>query len=799
MLRKQPGFTTIAVLTLAFGIGATAAVFTLIQAVLLTPPPYHDPERLMVISSTRTNKAQGSGYRAWPAAQWQEWQQQAKSFSGIAGYAWTFNFLIRNDSSESMEGMVVSPTYFAVTGLKPALGRTFLDSEGGQNSQPVIILGHDLWQRTFHGDPNIIGQTVRISRFATPPQVVGVMGPGVRFLPSPGVVQEPNYDVNAPIDFWIPAIPAGQTRTQPRWDVVGRLREGASVSQAESELATLAAQQGQLEPNFQGFTPKLTPLPAEMNRDGDRILWPLLGAAGLVFLIACGNAAALLLVRGLQRQQEYAIRSAVGVGRVALFRQAATESLMLALLGGSIGAALAYGLIVLFKLAGGHAVPRLDAVSAGWPVFVWGFAAALVAAILAGILPAARASRFDSMSVLKSAGPNNSSSGAERTLLRGVTVTQVALTLALLVGAGLLIRTMRNIAQVDSGYNTSRILTMSVTMVQGDWQQFHHVALERVSSVAGVEGAAFAWGVPLTGNNWQSVIGFEGQPAEIKASERIILPVRAVTPGYFALLRQNIITGRDFRDSDGPKATPVVVVNETFAARYFPATGAVGRKLWLRGPTNPPAEIVGLVADSRTSDLTRGAEPEIYASLWQNTAFSKHLVIRSSADPLSVMPEVRAQIRSVDPTAAVENIKTLDDIRIDSLASRSFAMQLLAGFAAIGSILTLVGIYGVLSLSVASRRRDIAIRSAIGASAGNIRNLVFSEGLRLIAAGIATGIAVSLLFSRILITFLFEVQPTDPATLAGVGLVFTAVALLACWVPMRRAVKVNPLEALRND
>src|SRR5262245_52160006 len=362
-LLKRPGFTLITILTLALGIGATTAVFSLIQGVLLSPPPYKQPQQLVLIPSARADGREMSGARAWPAAQWQEWQKQAKSFEGIAAYAWTFNFLIRSEGSESMEGMVVSPGYFKVAGLEPILGRTFLETEGGPNSQPVIIIGYDFWQRAFHGDPNVIGATLRMSRRDAPLTIVGVMPRGVRFLPSPAVVQEPNYNVNATVDFWMPVIPNPTGLKQARWDVVGRLRRGVAISTAQGELSVLAAQEAQAELDFQGFVPRLVPLITEMNRDGGRILYPLLGAAALVFLIACGNAAALLLVRGLQRQQEYAVRSALGIGRLALFRQVSAESLLIALAGGVTGASMAVALVAMFKLVGGHAVPRLDGVA----------------------------------------------------------------------------------------------------------------------------------------------------------------------------------------------------------------------------------------------------------------------------------------------------------------------------------------------------------------------------------------------------------------------------------------------------
>jgi putative ABC transport system permease protein len=799
MLRKQPGFTLIAVLTLALGIGATSAVFSLIRGVLLTPPPYRQPQRLVLIPAARTDGRRMAQPRGWPAAQWMEWQKDAKSFAGIAAYDWSFNFLVLNDGSVSMEGMWVTRDYFRVLGLQPAIGRTFAESETGAKPAPVIILGYEMWQRKFNGDPNIIGKTIRISRWDTPPKVIGIMPPGVRFLPSPANAQEPNYNVNALVDYWIPAPSQPAEMKAAFWNVVGRLRDGTTLRQAQSELKVAAASEAQAERDFDGFTPEVHSLTAEMNRDGGRILLPLLGAAGLVLLIACGNAAALLLVRGLQRQQEYAVRSALGVGRVALFRQVSTESLLLALLGGALGVGLALGAVRLFKLVGGHAIPRLDAVTTGWPVLAFGLGAAVIAALLAGLFPALRASRLDPMQVLKSAGPKSSAGRGERRLLRGVTLVQTSLTLALLVGAGLLIRTMMNISNVQSGYNVSHILTMTVTAVQGNWADFHRRALERVSGLPGVQYAAFAWGVPLTGNNWPATVDIEGQPAASKESDRIALPLRSVTEDYFKLLGLPILDGRDFRSTDIGNAPQVAVVNHALADRYFPHAYAVGKKLWLRGRQERSTEIVGVVANGRTDDLTRAADPEIYLSLWQAGAFSKDLVVRTAADPRSIMAAVQRELRSVDPTAAVENVKTLQQIRGDSLASRSFAMQLLAGFAIVGSVLTLVGIYGVLSLSVASRRRELAIRSAVGAQQRDIRNLIFGEGFRLIAGGVVAGMGAALVLSRVLRSFLFEVEPGDPVTLIGVAVLFASVALLACWAPTRRAGKVDPVEALRYE
>ena len=801
MLLKQPGFSLIAVLILALGIGATSAVFSLIQGVLLTPPPYKKPQQLVLIPTARTDGQKQESPRGWAAQQWMEWQKETKSFAGIAAYDWTFNFLIRNEGSQSMQGMWVTKDYLSLMGLRPALGRGFENSDFGQGSVKAILLGYEFWQRTFGGDPQIIGKTVRISRWEVPPTIIGVMQPGVRFLPSPGAAKEPNYNVNATVDFWVPAEPDPKYLKDPYWNAVARLRDGVTQRLAQQELAVLAAREAQAEKTFEGFTPQLEAVMDEMNRDGRRILLPLLGAAALVLLIACGNVAALLLVRGLQRQQEYAVRSAMGMGRVALLRQVSTESLLLALLGGAFGVGLAFGVVKLFKLIAGHAIPRLEAVTAGWAVLAWGLGAAVLAAVFAGVFPALRTFRLDPMEVLKNAGPKGTAGLGERRLLRGVTMVQTALTLALLVGAGLLIRTMVNIAKVPSGYNTGRILTMSVTEVRSysEWASFHRHALERVSAIPGVQYAAFAWGVPLTGNNWPATLEIEGQPPATKESEKTALPLRAVTEDYFKLMGVAMLGGREFRSSDEGKTANVAIVNQAFADRYFPHANAIGRKIWLNGRDKPATEIVGEVSNGRTDDLTQEASPEIYLSLWQATAFSKHLVIRTAADPRAVLIAVERELRAVDPTAAIENPKTLEQIRDDSLASRTFAMQLLVGFSVVGSVLTLVGIYGLLSLSVASRRRELAIRSAVGAEQKDIRNLIFGEGFRLIASGVLAGIALAIVLSRILRTFLFDVQPSDPTTLIVVGTLFVGVALLACWVPVRRAAKVDPLEALRYE
>lgn len=798
-LLKQPAFTLIAVLTLGLGIGSTSAIFNLIQGILLTPPPYRHPEQVVLISPRRSDGKRVGDSRGWPAEQWLDWQHHSTSFETIAAYSWSFNFLVLRDGSELLRGMAVSRDYFRLLGLRPLMGRTFSASETAFPPKPVIILGFNVWQQKFGGDRTIIGKTIRISRRDTPPQVIGVMPPGIRFLPSPTTAREPNYNPNATVDFWIPSAPDPKRLKDAGWNVAARLKDGVTPAQAQSELAVVAHQEAEQTLDYTGIVPHVEPLSTELNRDGNQILWPLLGAAALVLLIACGNTGSLMLVRGIQRQQEYSIRSALGIGRLSLIWQASLENLIVALAGGVLGVGLAFGLTKVLKTIGTHAIPRLDAASAEWPILLCGLAAALFSAALAGLVPAFRASQINASEVLKSADPKSSTGKAEKKFLRAVAIAQTALTLALLVGAGLLVKTMKNLSEVNAGYDVSHILTMNVTAVQGNWTDFHHRALDRVSALPGVQYAAFAWGVPLTGNNWPDAVEIEGQPLVNKQSDRLSLPLRSVTEDYFKLMEMPILDGRAFRATDADKSPQVAIVNRALADQYFPNQNAIGKKLWLSGRDQPSNQIIGIVENGRTDDLAEAPQPEIYLSFWQAGPFSKHLVLRTSGDPETIASTVQRELHAIEPTVAVEQVKTMKEIRGESVAPRSFATQLLTGFSLMGSILTLIGIYGVLSLSVATRRREIAIRAAVGAERRDIRNLIFTEGFRLIGGGLILGIAFAFVLSHVLRTFLFRVGPDDPATLLTACVSFAAVALLACWVPSRRAASVEPAEALRYE
>ena len=796
-LRKNPGFAAAAVLTLALGIGAAAAMFGLIQGVLLSPPPYANPERLVLLSPARVD---GQPYtRGVSIGQWIDWRS-AQSIEAPALYRWTFNFLVLPDGSESLGGMVVTQNFFNVVGLTPLLGREFVASEASRPKVPPtgIILGYELWQRKFNGDPNIVGSTVRLSRYPAPFPVVGVMPAGVRFLPDPANASEPNYDVNAHVDFWLSTAP---DETQPRgrgWNAVSRMKAGTTARQAQTELAALAVNQAQANPDLDGLTTAVRPVLEVLNTEGRALLIPLFGSVALVFLVACVNVAGLFVARGLRRHREYAMRAALGASRRRLFRQLLTESVTLSMISAIVGAALAAGTVALFKAIGGHAVPRADAVTVGWPVFAFGCFAALIAAILAGLLPAVRASSAHHFQGLK--GARTSAGRGERRMLGAIATVQIVLTVALLAGAALLIRTARNLANIRPGYDIQNILAMTVTTVTpNSFLPFHTAVLERVAALPAVARVAFVWGLPLTGNKWPGTMELVGEASSDRPADRLSLPLRSVTPDYFDVMGISLIEGRIFQPSDKADAPRVVVVNQSFARRYFRGANPLGRRMRFAGDAKDTLEIVGVVSDTRTEALSQLAEPEVYLPFWQSGAFSKHLVLRATSDPRALTALVRREVHAVDPTAAVEHATTMEDIRRESLAPRTFAMRLIIGFSILATALALVGLYGVLSLSVGSRLKEIAVRKAIGAQQRDIARMILGEGFRLILIGVTLGSVVAVLFGRALEAQLFGVKSADPVSLAAAAVVFGIVALGACLAPALRAAKTDLLTALHHD
>ena len=805
-LRTHPTFAALAVATLAIGIGAAAAMFGLIQGVLLSPPPFREPDRLVLVTPVRVD---GQPYdRAASVGQWLAWRN-ARSLERPALYRWTFNFLVRGDGSRSLGGMVVTRDFFDVVGVRPLLGRTFTANEASQPGKPgqpgvppsAILLGYDFWQHEFGGDPGIVGKAVTLSRMPAPLPVVGVMPPGLRFLPDRGAAAEPNYDVDAKVDFWL-AMTADETNVdRGAGNAIARLTPGATAAQANAEVAAMSAGLAKGDPRLVGLSATAEPVRAVLNAEGEHLLVPLFGAVGLLFLIACANVTGLLLARGLQRQQEYAMRAAIGAGRLRLFRLVLIESVALASTAAVLGAGIAYAIVRVLQAIGGDALPRADAVSVGWPVLLFGALAALGAGLVAGVLPALRASWGDRFTLLK--GSRATAGRVERRLLAAVAAVQIVLTVSLLAGAALLIRTAQNLDRLHPGYDTDRVLAMTVTHVgnRDQYRAFHDQALLKVAEIQGVRRAAFAWGVPLTGNSWPAEIEIVGRTsASSTLADRISLPVRAVSEDYFAVMGMRLAEGRLFLPTDTGEAPPVGIVNAAFVRRYIGDGAVIGRQVAFTGDDRrTPHTIVGVIADTRTERLGKAPEPELYRPFKQTGVFSKHLVVRTAGDPLALAPQVRDALRALQPTVAVEHVTTMDAIRRESTAAQTFALRLLAGFAVVATLLAAVGLYGVLSLSVGARAKELALRQAIGARRHQVIALVLGEGAQLVAVGVAGGVAGALLVGRLLQALLFDVTASDPASLAGAAVAFAGVAALACLLPAWRAVRADVTTALRQD
>ncbi len=800
-ISKKPSFAFSVVLTLGIGIGAVTGLLSVLQGALWTLPPFENPERIVVISKRRLD---GQTYRNGIAGyEWREWQTASGLFSEMAVYDWTFDFLRFPDGSEAVKGMRVTPAYFRLTGRQPVLGRSFLPAD---EDASVVLIGDGLWERHFGRDPDIIGRKISFARREPPLTIVGVMPEEIRFLPVASAIGEPNYDVNDWVDFWLPA-PVGQPYPDDgHWSVAARLSQGRSAASVERDLMAVSERLVPERSELEGVRPDVRLLTDVLNEAGREFLLPILGAAILVFLIACLNASGLILARGLHRQKEFCVRMALGARRGTLLGEVLSEALVLAALAGGVGVILAWVAVRGIRAVGVGVIPRLDAVQLNWDVFLWGCGAALLAGFLASLVPMLWAFRLDPNSSLKASGASAVVGPMERQLLRGVVALQIALTIALMTGAGLLVETMRALAAVRPGYVTENILTMNVTDVRREqFFAFHEQALARFSGLPGVRSAAFVWGLPLTGNRWLTNARIEGRSNDGTLGDMVSLPTRAVTPGYFELMGQSIRSGRGFpnevsRDTNRIVYPRVAVINEAMAERLFGAANPIGSKLILTDDERqPPVEVIGVVTNARTDSLDREPEPEIYFSLWEAIAFTKHLLVKTVAEPRQLIQVVEQELRAIEPTLAISDAKALSEIRNESVAIPEFVLQLLSGFSAIACSLAAVGLHGILTLSVNSRRLEIAIRMAIGARANQLAKLVLRDALLPVVIGLVLGWGGAIALGYILKGVLFGVTPMEPAVLLGISLLFLLVAVMAVVLPARRAVAIDSMGALRAE
>ena len=792
--RKNPGFTIVAIIALALGIGANTAIFSVVNTVLLRPLPYKDPERLVMVWEDATKH----GYpRDTPAAaNFVDWRDQNEVFEGMSAIVDTSFNLTGSGDPERLEGRRVSANMFPLLGVEPHIGRVFTAAEDQPGAQRVVLLSYALWQRRFGGDSGIVGRSLTLNGESH--VVVGVM---------PARFQFPSSDDQV----WVPVAFTQQeaaNRNRHYLQVLARLRPGVSLVQAQSEMSTIAARLQQQYPQSNtdlGAT--VQPLHEHLVGDIKPALLVLLGAVGLVLLIACANVANLLLARAAVRQKEIAVRVALGARRGRLIRQFLTESVLLSTCGGLVGLAVAYGGLVLLKASIPENISQARDISMDLKVLGFTFLVSVATGLIFGLAPALQAARFNQIDTLKEGGRDAATGGSGKRL-RGLLVTaEVAISLVLLIGAGLLINSFLRLRNVDPGFRTDNLLTMKIVLPEPKYEEmerrsvFYTELINRVQSLAGVRSAAVTSNLPLYRQGNSIGVGIEGQPDPPPGQERIVV-TRIISPGYFDTMSIPILRGRGLTDQDTETTPNVVVISETMARRYWPGEDAVGKRIAAGRIRSPEdwIQVVGVAKDVRQFELNAEPRPQMYLTYRQAGFFdSRDLVVKTDVDPASMAATVRKAVWEIDKDQPVSNIQTMDEILADSIARQRFSMLLLAIFAAVALVLAGVGIYGVMSYSVAQRTHEIGIRMALGAQTGAVLKLAVGYGMKLVIAGIAIGLIAAFALTRVMSTLLFGVTATDPTTFTLISLLLIAVAVLASYVPARRATRVNPLIALRYE
>lgn len=802
-LRRSPSFAAVAVGILALGIGGNAAIFSLVSAVLLRPLPLRDPDRLVVLwAELSVAGAPGGPIRVEPApGDYTEWKARSRSFAGLAALERRVYNLTGEGEPEKLVGLRVTGNLFELLGLRPLAGRTLLPRDEGPDSGPVAVVAESLWRRRFGADPGLVGRSITLG--GLPHTVVGVVPGHFRFPDQEGTV-------------WVPAsfTPAELASRGAHWYVVGRLAAGISPRQADAEMKAIAQRLARERPDTNaGVGATVTGLHAQLARDVRPALLILLGAVATVLLIACANVANLLLARGAARQKEFALRRALGAGRGRIVRQVLTESLVLAALGVGVGMALcAASFDHLAALIPGTfpegTGPRLD-----WRVLGFTAGTALVTVVLSAAAPAVVASRHGLVEALKQGPGRGAVSVAGGRLRPALVVGEISLTVVLLAGAGLLMRSYVRALDVDPGFDPRNLVVAETVLAPARYGErpsrtaFYHEVLERVNALPGVVAAGYVNYPPLTLKEGRGLLAIEGQPPPPPEQRaRHVVSWRVVSPRYLAALGVPLIRGRHLDERDGPDAPPAVVVNAAMSRLHWPDGDPIGRRLKLgrAGGSNPWCTVVGVVGDVRQMGLDVPAEPEVYFSLDQPTGASpffwpQHLVVRTQGDPLGLASALRRVVWEVDPDQPVSNLRRMSDIFDGELSHRSTQAALVGAFAALALALAAVGLYGVLSYDVARRTSEIGVRMALGAQRADVVGSVVGRALLLAAAGISLGVAGALALSRALASLLFGVGPADPVTFVAVPAAVLAVALLAAYVPARRAASIDPILALRAE
>lgn len=805
-LRKSPGFTLVAVITLALGIGANTAIFSIINAVLLKPLPFAEPDRLAYVNSGRSLSAGPARPFAISYPDFLDWRSAAKSFSAIACYHGDSFTLTGLDEPLHINGQTVSGDFFSVLGTRPLLGRGFTRDEEKPGTR-VVVLSHQLWESAFHGDRGIVGRAITMDKQSY--TVVGVMPSGFAFPldndpPRLWRTFAPDSETTDPKDP-----PATAQRGAHFLKAVARLKPGISLQSAQQEMnvitRNLSAQYPDTNKNFS--TAIVTTELEHLVGDSRARLMILLVSVLVVLLIACVNIANLLLVRASKRNREIAVRAALGARRGRVVRQMLTESVVLGLGGALLGIPLAMWALKLFISLNADKLPRISAAGLDGTVLAFTAGIALITSIIFGLVPALRTSSPNLAEFMKEGRGTTAGSSHQR--LRGaLVVVETTLGLTLLVIAGLLLRSFHRILSVDPGMNPQNVLTLTFDLPEKKYSEqqqldFYTQLLQRMRAVPGVASASAVTPLPLSGNN--AIISFQIEGRPVPRAEEPSADIKIATPDYFHTMNIPLISGRDFNNRDDGKAPGVVIVNQAFTRRFFPNENVLGKHI-TPGASNhgdpKPREIIGVVGNVKSRRLDVEDMPEYYIPLAQLNFGSMAVCLRTSVDPHSVTSAVRNVVSSMDPDLPLYDIKTMDEYLLATLATPRFNATLLEAFAGLALLLTAIGLYGVLSYAVAQRTHEIGVRITLGASRSSVAGMVLKSGLQLTAIGIAAGVALSLAAARFLSSLssvLFGVKPTDALTFAAVIAIVAAVSLLACYIPAWRASRVDPMVALRYE
>ena len=797
-LLKRPGFAAIAIITLGLGIGANTTMFSVINALILSPPLIAEPDRVVAVWRT-TKDRRIEGYVSY--LDLQDWRTRNQSFEDIAGYKPQGFIMLESQGAERIQGMRVTSNFFPLLKTAPFLGRNFGAEEEKIGAQPVAIISHEFWQSRFGSDETALNKLLTLN--GKPHIIIGILPPGFQF---PLSVRDPLV--------WTTVSAEDSNLTERGAQIlraVGRLQQGVTLGRAQADIATVAAS---LELEYPQTNQDITAFIVGAHEqivgtDARRALWLLLGAVGFILLIACVNMANLLLVQGSNRQKEIAIRAALGAGRWSIARELLTESILLSLLAGAAGLFIAVWGLSAIKYYAADQLPRLEEVSINVGTLIFTFVVSIVAGLLFTLVPTLRASRPEVNEILKAGTKAATHTPGMRVWRDSLVVVEVALSLVLLVGAGLMIRSLAQVVNIPPGFDPKNVLTGQVSLTGEIYEKpeecvrYINQTLERLKALPGVQSVAFVAPMPFSGNNVSSDFRIEGRP-EPEPGQEPVAGNRSVTPEYFSAMKINLIKGRHFNEHDQRGGTGAAIINQALARRYFADVDPIGKRISHIGANQNEGdpevwEIVGVVGDVHHNSLTKPATPEIYLPYQQNSWTWGNFLLRTSGEPDTLAAAFREQVRAVDKTVPITKIQPLIEAISRTVAESRFYTFLFSLFGALGLLLTVIGVYGVIAYNVAQRTREIGIRMALGATRHNILSMVLKQAGALAMLGAVFGIVLSFVLTRVVSSLLFEVKPTDPVTFAVATLVLLFSALLAGYAPAYRATRVDPVTALRNE